>query len=88
MHGMIQKLARTVTSVLPVDKDRTGNCNQCGECCKLPFKCFFLRTDNEGKYYCAAYKFRPLNCRKFPRSRNQIVPVIHKCGYTFKEDEK
>ncbi|HBH35645.1 MAG TPA: hypothetical protein DDW45_04500 [Gammaproteobacteria bacterium] len=81
---MIHKFARTLTSVLPVDKTRSGSCNQCGECCKLPFRCSFLKTTDDGKNYCSAYHFRPLNCRKFPRTRAQLDPVIDVCGFTFK----
>lgn len=80
---MIQKFVRTLTSVLPVDKRRIGNCNQCGECCRLPFTCAFLKTDSDGKSSCAAYKFRPPNCRKFPRTESQMKPVIKVCGYSF-----
>lgn len=81
---MIPKLVRTLTSVLPVDKNRQGSCNQCGECCKLPFKCTFLKTAEDGSSYCGAYNFRPLNCRKFPRTPAQLEHVIDVCGYTFK----
>jgi hypothetical protein len=41
---MINKLARTITSILPVDSRRDGSCNNCGACCKLPFRCAFLKT--------------------------------------------
>jgi Fe-S-cluster containining protein len=83
---MINKLARTITSILPVDSNRTGSCNNCGECCKLPFRCTFLKTDEDGKGYCSAYKFRPLNCRKFPRTPQQLVPVADVCGFSFKTE--
>lgn len=80
---MIEKFVRTITCILPVDKRRTGHCNQCGECCRLPFKCSFLKTDENGKNVCSAYKFRPLNCRKFPRTELQIKPVANVCSYSF-----
>lgn len=82
---MLNKLMRTITSILPVDSHRTGGCNRCGECCKLPFQCIFLKADeNEaGKYSCDAYHLRPLNCRKFPRTPAQLELVAHKCGYSF-----
>ena len=82
---MISKLKRTLTAILPVDEGREGSCNACGECCKLPTRCTFLKTDAEGKYSCSVYRFRPLNCRKFPRSRAQLAPVMEHCGYSFKE---
>jgi Fe-S-cluster containining protein len=80
---MINKLVRTITSILPVDSQRTGRCNRCGECCKLPFQCVFLRTDESGKYSCAAYHLRPFNCRKFPRTPAQLESVAHTCSYSF-----
>jgi len=36
------KIKRTITSVLPVAKNRTGHCSNCGQCCYLPKKCLFL----------------------------------------------
>jgi len=80
---LIQKFTRTVASILPVEKNRLGSCNQCGECCKLPFRCFFLKSDDEGKYYCSAYKFRPPICKKFPRTQSQLLLVDAHCGYSF-----
>lgn len=80
---MIPKFIRTITSVLPVDQTRKGECNNCGECCQLPFKCTFLKAGADGKNYCAAYNFRPLNCRKFPRTNAQLAPVSDACGFTF-----
>jgi hypothetical protein len=81
---MINKLARTITSILPVDSRRDGSCNNCGACCKLPFRCAFLKTDGDGKSFCSAYKFRPLNCRKFPRTAAQLEPVADVCGFSFR----
>ena len=33
---------RTFTSVLPVSRERRGQCHGCGACCKLPYVCPFL----------------------------------------------
>jgi Fe-S-cluster containining protein len=82
---MLSKLTRTLTSLLPVENHRTGSCNQCGECCRLPFTCFFLRTGTDGKSYCSAYRFRPPTCRKFPRTGAQLELVRHACGFSFAE---
>ena len=82
---MIPKLIRTVTSLLPVDAGRTGDCNGCGECCKLPFRCAFLKTDPEGRSFCSVYKVRPPNCRKFPRTEAQLKPVKAVCGFKFEK---
>jgi hypothetical protein len=83
---MLPKLTRTLTSLLPVENTRTGSCNQCGECCRLPFECFFLRTGTDGKSFCSAYRFRPPTCRKFPRTSSQLELVRDVCGFSFAED--
>ncbi|MCK5902621.1 MAG: YkgJ family cysteine cluster protein [Cocleimonas sp.] len=80
---MIPKIKRTLTAILPVDKNRTGECNGCGDCCKLPFRCTFLKDTSDGKYACSIYKVRPPNCRKFPRSHSQWKTVKVNCGYRF-----
>ncbi len=76
------KLKRTLTSVLPVAPNRKGHCIRCGECCKLPNVCKFLRYDEEGKSLCACYPFRPLNCRKYPRTESELI-TGDTCGYHF-----
>jgi len=86
---MIPKITRTITSILPVDENRTGSCNNCGKCCELPFRCQFLTEDSEGKSRCSIYKIRPLVCRKFPRTESQLESVKEACGFSFsKEIEK
>jgi len=82
---MLSKLTRTLTSLLPVENHRTGSCHQCGACCRLPFRCFFLRTAADGKSYCSAYSFRPPTCRKFPRTSAQLELVRDVCGFSFAE---
>lgn len=77
------KLKRTLTAVLPVSKKRGGSCIRCGECCKLPNKCFFLRQKDDGSYYCTIHKLRPLNCRKYPRVENEFI-TKDTCGYSFR----
>jgi len=78
------KLRRFATSlVLPVDKNRSGECLRCGACCKFLFECPFLRTSRTrpGSYECAAYSLRPPQCRKYPRV---AAEQIHQpCGYRF-----
>lgn len=81
------KFIRTLSSFLPVSKERMWNCNRCWNCCKLPNKCFFLRYDQTWKSYCIIYKYkilRPLNCIKYPRnSKEQITKET--CWYYFKK---
>jgi Fe-S-cluster containining protein len=80
--GLTRKVQRFTTSLLPVDPGRRGDCNRCGECCKLPFPCPFLRYDDEGLASCAVYYARPPSCRKYPRTADEnMTPAT--CGYYF-----
>jgi Fe-S-cluster containining protein len=79
---MLNKTKRLFTSLLPVDPARTGACNRCGACCKLPYPCPFLRFDHQGLSSCAVYAIRPPSCRKYPRvTAEQLTP--QECGYSF-----
>ena len=80
--GLKHKARRLATSWLPIDDRRRGECNRCGECCKLPFPCPFLRYDDEGLSRCAVYHARPPSCRKYPRTADEnVTPAT--CGYFF-----
>ena len=76
------KLKRTLTCALPVSERRRGQCSNCGACCKLPNVCKFIKTDGDGKTYCAIYPIRPLNCRKYPRTVSEHI-TTDVCGYRF-----
>ena len=80
---MRHKIERAFTSILPVDKNRTGECNNCGACCHLPTRCLFLKTVESGKEFCSIYKVRPPNCRKFPRTLEQFNHVKETCSFSF-----
>jgi len=80
------KLKRTLTSFLPVSADRVGSCLRCGACCSLPNRCPFLRFDKEGFAACLIRPFRPLNCRKYPRDKEE--QICHPCGYSFHNNLK
>ena len=84
---MKNKLKRFATSlILPVDSNRQGSCNRCGECCKLPYPCPFLRYE-DGLASCAAYALRPPSCRKYPRVESEnLTPDT--CGYYFVKVEE
>jgi len=81
---MKKKIIRTLTSLLPVDKNREGSCNNCGDCCKLPTRCHFLVEDENGESQCSIYAFRPLVCRKYPRIESEFI-TTERCGYNFKK---
>lgn len=88
---MRHKIRRTFTSVLPVAKNRVGECNNCGECCMLPFKCSFLgfkyvEGGEKPQAYCRIYPIRPLNCRKYPRSEKE--QICQSCTFEFVEMER
>lgn len=51
----------------------------------LPYRCTFLKTDEDGKSRCSIYRVRPPNCRKFPRTESQLSHVNEVCGYSFKK---
>jgi len=72
--------------VLPVQKGRKGQCINCGACCKLPVPCPFLKEE-DGKCVCKIYQVRPLNCRKYPRSRSEHI-TTQTCGYRFEKPKK
>jgi len=78
----LAKARRTLTSVLPVAAGRKGRCIACGACCKLPNVCPFLRFDEAGKSRCIIYPIRPLNCRKYPRTRSEHI-TAGTCGFRF-----
>jgi hypothetical protein len=82
-NTMIAKVKRTFTSLLPVSKKRYGQCIRCGQCCKLPYTCSALRYDSEGKSFCAKYKYRMPNCRKYPRAESEFI-TQDTCGFRFR----
>ena len=82
----VAKLKRTFTAFLPVAKNRKGQCNRCGACCKLPNVCPWLRYDAEGKSKCIIYPIRPLNCRKYPRTPSEHI-TTDSCGLYFEQCE-
>lgn len=77
------KFYRFIMAFFPVTEDREGECANCGACCQLPVKCCFLRFDDKGKSYCSIWKVRPLQCRKYPRTKKEWI-TPEKCGYRFK----
>ncbi len=76
------RIKRTFTSVLPVAKNRTGKCNGCGDCCKLPNVCPFLKFKPNQTSYCAIYPIKPLNCRKYPRTEAEFI-TKENCDFRF-----
>ena len=85
-NNLSNRIKRTFTSILPVAKNRKGECIDCGECCKLPNVCPFLKYEKgkgeEEKSYCSIHSIRPLNCRKYPRTNSEHI-TKDTCGYRF-----
>src|SRR5215210_6338189 len=38
---------------------RRGECNRCGACCEMLFKCPFLKKEEDGTSVCGIYEDRP-----------------------------
>lgn len=66
---------------------RRGECNRCGACCELLFKCPFLKKNADGTTLCGIYENRPNSCRLFPIEKRDIREVRGTCSYYFVEEE-
>ncbi|MEO8433654.1 MAG: YkgJ family cysteine cluster protein [Pyrinomonadaceae bacterium] len=64
---------------------RRGECNRCGACCELVFKCPFLKKHSDGSSTCGIYENRPNACRLFPIEKRDIEEVRGTCTYYFIE---
>jgi hypothetical protein len=64
---------------------RQGECNRCGACCELVFKCPFLKKNPDGTSMCGIYESRPNSCRLFPIDKRDIQEVRGTCSYYFIE---
>jgi hypothetical protein len=65
---------------------RGGECNRCGECCKILFRCPFLATDEEGQHTCRIYEKRFAQCRLFPLHAADLRELGGQCSYTFEPE--
>lgn len=86
IYHTFQKIKRTFTAFLPVSKERRGECARCGVCCTMGWTCPFLDyviEDGKRLAICKIRKFRPLNCRKYPRVKKE--QLILPCGYSFED---
>ena len=62
-------------------KKRKGYCKQCGKCCELAYKCFFLTQSRKCTVY---HKGRPKQCTTFPLDQKDLDDIPGECGYYFK----
>jgi len=70
----------------PLLLKRQGECNRCGACCKILFRCPFLGTDAEGQYTCRIYDQRFAQCQLFPLRPADLRELGEECSYTFVEE--
>ena len=62
---------------------RHGECARCGQCCKLVFRCPFLKQEGP-RTRCTIYGHRLSQCKQFPideRDVREVAPTS--CGYRF-----
>jgi len=64
---------------------RRGECNRCGACCEILFKCPFLKKHEDGTSTCGIYEDRPNQCRLFPIERRDLEEVRGQCSFYFIE---
>ncbi|MHA1519914.1 MAG: hypothetical protein ACTSRK_06995 [Promethearchaeota archaeon] len=81
------KIYRNLLAFLPVSKKRRGECIRCGECCKLPNVCPFLRYNDKNEPRCIIYPIRSWSCRRYPRTAREHI-TKDTCGYWFEDSSK
>jgi len=64
---------------------RRGECNRCGACCEILFKCPFLKKESDGTATCGIYEDRPNACRYFPIDQRDLQEVRGSCSFYFIE---
>ncbi|MDA0745577.1 MAG: hypothetical protein O2954_03605 [bacterium] len=62
---------------------RVGECNQCGNCCEILFKCPFLVRQDDDLTFCSIYENRPGQCGAFPIDEKCLSEVDFDCTYSF-----
>ncbi|MGA1196816.1 MAG: YkgJ family cysteine cluster protein [Candidatus Latescibacterota bacterium] len=69
-------------------ESRQGECNQCGNCCEILFRCPFLVKVEDGSSLCSIYENRPKQCAAFPIDEKCLSEVDFDCTYTFDNTQK
>src|SRR5678815_6056498 len=85
VRRFIDGKVRTEAKTQELLSKRQGECNRCGACCKILFRCPFLGTDAEGQYTCQIYEKRFAQCRLFPLHVADLREV-EQCSYTFEPE--
>jgi|SRR5215813_7702568 len=87
-HGKLRRFVNTnfrKQETIAALSLRRGECNRCGACCELLFKCPFLKKYQDGSSTCGIYENRPNSCRLFPIERRDLEEVRGTCSYYFIE---
>lgn len=75
------RVYRFWSAFLPVDSKRRGKCVRCGMCC-IKTKCKIIEFGDDGNVRCPIYKYRPLQCKKYPRTEKELFTYTT-CGHKF-----
>ena len=89
LRGKVRRFVRGTVlreDTEPLLARRQGDCNRCGACCKILFRCPFLGTDDEGQYTCRIYKMRFSQCRLYPLRAADLGELREECSYTFEAE--
>ena len=62
---------------------RQGECQRCGSCCAIMFRCPMLKDGNR----CSVYENRPTQCGHFPIDERDLRYLEHVCGFHFADKE-
>ncbi len=62
---------------------RRGDCQRCGSCCAIMFRCPMLKDGN----HCSVYRKRPEQCSHFPIDARDLRYLEHVCGYHFVHED-
>ena len=65
---------------------RSGECDKCGRCCKILFRCPFLVELGESTS-CRIYEWRFSQCRLYPIEPIDVTEIAGECTYKFGTDE-
>ena len=87
-HGKVRRFVQINFRKEEVAADlelRRGECNRCGACCEILFKCPFLKKYEDGTSTCGIYEDRPNQCRLFPINKRDLTEVRGSCSYYFIE---
>lgn len=73
-----------------MERLRHGECSRCGACCRLAYRCQFLRMEGDVAA-CRFHNLRPANCRIFPLdpldlADRDLVSPDRPCGFSFRDE--